>query len=172
MFTVFAFLAILIACFGLIGLSAYNIPHKYKRGRYPQGGASVQICGVYSFERFPLLVAIAFVIAAPVAWFIMHNWSRRRMLSASILAKTDTPNIFSRLSIFKDSACTLIKQVAVVIARSAFCLPCLPYIMLGQKFFTKSRSSSAVYKHDLCLCCHRFVMRSNKSPNRDADLFT
>jgi putative ABC transport system permease protein len=75
MFTIFAFLAILIACFGLIGLSAYNILQRTKEvGIRKVLGASVQNV-VYILSRdFLVLVIISFVIAAPVSWWIMHNW--------------------------------------------------------------------------------------------------
>jgi putative ABC transport system permease protein len=75
MFTLFAFLAILIACFGLVGLSAYNILQRTKEvGIRKVLGASVQNVVFILSKDFLALVAIAFVIAAPVSWLIMHQW--------------------------------------------------------------------------------------------------
>ena len=75
MFTLFAFLAILIACFGLVGLSAYNILQRTKEvGIRKVLGASVRNVVFILSKDFLVLVAIAFVIAAPVAWLIMHQW--------------------------------------------------------------------------------------------------
>ena len=75
MFTLFAFLAILIACFGLMGLSAYNILQRTKEvGIRKVLGASVQNVVFILSKDFLLLVVISFVIAAPVSWFIMHHW--------------------------------------------------------------------------------------------------
>jgi putative ABC transport system permease protein len=75
MFTLFAFLAILIACFGLIGLSAYNILQRTKEiGIRKVLGASVQNVVFVLSKDFLLLVIISFVIAAPASWLIMHNW--------------------------------------------------------------------------------------------------
>jgi putative ABC transport system permease protein len=75
MFTLFAFLAILIACFGLIGLSAYNILQRTKEvGIRKVLGASVRQVVFILSKDFMLLVAASFVIAAPVAWLIMNNW--------------------------------------------------------------------------------------------------
>jgi putative ABC transport system permease protein len=75
MFTLFAFLAILIACFGLIGLSAYNILQRTKEvGIRKVLGASVQNVVFILSKDFLLLVIISFVIAAPVSWLVMHNW--------------------------------------------------------------------------------------------------
>lgn len=75
MFTLFASLAILIACFGLIGLSAYNILQRTKEvGIRKVLGASTQNVVYILSKDFLLLVIISFVIAAPVSWFIMHHW--------------------------------------------------------------------------------------------------
>ncbi len=75
MFTLFSFLAILIACFGLVGLSAYNILQRTKEiGIRKVLGASVQNVVFILSKDFLLLVIISFVIAAPASWLIMHNW--------------------------------------------------------------------------------------------------
>jgi putative ABC transport system permease protein len=75
MFTLFAFLAILIACFGLVGLSAYNILQRTKEvGIRKVLGASVQHVVFILSKDFLLLVIISFVIAAPASWLIMNNW--------------------------------------------------------------------------------------------------
>jgi putative ABC transport system permease protein len=75
MFTLFAFLAILIACFGLVGLSAYNILQRTKEvGIRKVLGASIQNVVFILSKDFLLLVIISFVIAAPVSWLVMHHW--------------------------------------------------------------------------------------------------
>lgn len=75
MFTLFAFLAILIACFGLIGLSAYNILQRTKEvGIRKVLGASMQNVVFILSKDFLVLVIVSFVIATPVSWLIMHHW--------------------------------------------------------------------------------------------------
>ncbi|HEY4324260.1 MAG TPA: ABC transporter permease [Mucilaginibacter sp.] len=75
MFSVFSFLAILIACFGLVGLSAYNILQRTKEvGIRKVLGASVRHVVFILSKDFLTLVIISFVAGAPVAWWIMHNW--------------------------------------------------------------------------------------------------
>jgi putative ABC transport system permease protein len=75
MFTLFSFLAILIACFGLLGLSAYNILQRTKEiGIRKVLGASTQNVVYMLSKDFLTLVAIAFVVAIPIAWWIMHSW--------------------------------------------------------------------------------------------------
>jgi putative ABC transport system permease protein len=74
-FGVFAFLAILIACFGLLGLSAYNVLQRTKEiGIRKILGASTENLLILLSKDFLLLVLIAFIIATPVAWWIMHDW--------------------------------------------------------------------------------------------------
>jgi putative ABC transport system permease protein len=74
-FGLFAFLAILIACFGLLGLSAYNVLQRTKEiGIRKILGASTQNLLYLLSKDFLLLVLIAFVVATPVSWWIMHNW--------------------------------------------------------------------------------------------------
>ncbi len=71
----FAFLAIIIACFGLLGLSAYNVMQRTKEiGIRKVLGASVNNLLYILSKDFIFLVAISFLIAAPVTWWIMHQW--------------------------------------------------------------------------------------------------
>jgi putative ABC transport system permease protein len=71
----FAALAIFISCLGLLGLASYSTIQRTKEiGVRKVLGASVSgIVNLLSVE-FVKLVLIAFVIAAPVAWFGMHKW--------------------------------------------------------------------------------------------------
>jgi putative ABC transport system permease protein len=74
-FGIFASLAILIACFGLMGLSAYNILQRTKEiGIRKVMGASVRHVLVLLSKDFLLLVVVAFALAIPVTWAVMHNW--------------------------------------------------------------------------------------------------
>jgi len=74
-FGLFALLAIGIACFGLLGLSAYNVLQRTKEiGVRKVLGASVQSLLVTLSKDFLLLVSIAYLIAIPVTWLVMSNW--------------------------------------------------------------------------------------------------
>ncbi|MEI9807094.1 MAG: FtsX-like permease family protein [Bacteroidota bacterium] len=74
-FGIFASLAILIACFGLLGLSAYNILQRTKEiGIRKVMGASVRSVLFILSKDFLLLVIISFVLAIPVTWWLMHSW--------------------------------------------------------------------------------------------------
>lgn len=74
-FTVFAFIAIFIACLGLLGLSAFAISQRVKEIgiRKVLGATAGNIVGLLS-KDFLKLVVIAAVIAFPVAWLVMSKW--------------------------------------------------------------------------------------------------
>ncbi len=68
-------LAILICCVGLFGLSVFTSQQRYKEiGVRKVLGASVSNIVILLSKDFIRLVIIAFVIASPVAWYIMQNW--------------------------------------------------------------------------------------------------
>lgn len=68
-------LAIIIACLGLFGLASLMIIRRTKEiGVRKVLGASSQSILLLINKEFTKLVAIAFVIAAPIAWYGMSNW--------------------------------------------------------------------------------------------------
>jgi putative ABC transport system permease protein len=72
---IFAGIAILLACLGLFGLSAYTIQQRTKEiGVRKVLGASVSGIAVLLSHQFIRLVGIAFIIAAPLAWLALHKW--------------------------------------------------------------------------------------------------
>lgn len=74
-FTVFSCIAIFIACLGLFGLSAFAITQRIKEiGIRKVLGASVSQITAMMSKDFLKLVAVAAIIAFPVAWYAMHNW--------------------------------------------------------------------------------------------------
>ena len=74
-FAVFSFLAILIACFGLLGLSAYNVLQRTKEiGIRKVLGASVQSILLLLSTDFLKLILVALLLAIPICWYVMHSW--------------------------------------------------------------------------------------------------
>jgi predicted permease len=72
---VFAFLAILISCLGLFGLAAYTAERRTKEiGVRKVLGATISNVVALLSKDFLRLVAIASVVAFPVAWWFMHKW--------------------------------------------------------------------------------------------------
>jgi len=74
-FTSFACIAIFIACLGLFGLSAFAISQRIKEiGVRKVLGASIGgLVGLLA-KDFLKLVAVAAVMAFPIAWYAMHSW--------------------------------------------------------------------------------------------------
>lgn len=71
----FTGIAILIACLGLFGLSAFTAEQRIKEiGIRKVLGASATNLAALLSRDFIGLVAIAIVIASPLAWFGMHKW--------------------------------------------------------------------------------------------------
>jgi putative ABC transport system permease protein len=74
-FFIFAGLAIIIACLGLFGLTAFTAEQRTKEiGIRKVLGASVNSIVVLLSKEFGKLIIIAFVIAAPLAWFGVDWW--------------------------------------------------------------------------------------------------
>jgi len=74
-FKLFSGIAILIGCLGLYGLVAFAAAQRTKEVsvRKVLGASAVDIVLLFSKE-FVLLIAIAFVIAAPLAYYMMQSW--------------------------------------------------------------------------------------------------
>ncbi len=74
-FTIFAGIAIFIACLGLFGLSAFTITQRVKEiGIRKVLGASTGSIVQLLSKEFLWLVTIASLVAFPIAWYAMHNW--------------------------------------------------------------------------------------------------
>jgi putative ABC transport system permease protein len=75
LFTSFAVLAIVVACLGLFALSAFMVEQRSKEISVRLLlGASVNSVFQLLTWNFMKLVVIAFVIATPIAWYLMSQW--------------------------------------------------------------------------------------------------
>lgn len=75
---IFAGLAIFICCIGLAGLASFTIEKRFREiGIRKVLGATIQQLLVLISTEFLKLVLIAFVIATPLAWWLMHNWLQK-----------------------------------------------------------------------------------------------
>lgn len=75
MFSVFSGLAIFVACIGLFALSAYITTLRTKEiGVRKVLGASVGSVLFLLSKDFTKMIALAFLLAVPVAWYVMENW--------------------------------------------------------------------------------------------------
>src|SRR6185437_15830041 len=75
LYQLFAGIAIFLSCLGLYGLASFMAVQRIREiGIRKVLGASVQhIVGLFSRE-FVLLIGLAFLTAAPIAWYFMHQW--------------------------------------------------------------------------------------------------
>jgi putative ABC transport system permease protein len=75
LYKIFAGIAIFISCLGLYGLVSFMAVQRTKEvGIRKTLGASVQHI-VYLFSKeFTILIIIAFVISAPLGYYLMHKW--------------------------------------------------------------------------------------------------
>ena len=75
MFTYLTIVAIVIACLGLFGLASFTAEQRTKEiGIRKVLGASVKGLVSLLSKDFLKLVAIAIVIATPIAWYFMNEW--------------------------------------------------------------------------------------------------
>jgi len=75
LFSVFSGLAIFVACIGLFALSAYITTLRTKEiGVRKVLGASVVSVILLLSKDFTRMIVLAFVLAIPVAWYVMENW--------------------------------------------------------------------------------------------------
>ncbi len=73
--TVFTTLSIVIACLGLLGLVTFIAVQKTKEiGIRKVLGASILSIWNLLSREYLVLIAIAFLLAAPIAWLLMKNW--------------------------------------------------------------------------------------------------
>jgi ABC-type antimicrobial peptide transport system permease subunit len=75
LYKVFAVIAIFLSCLGLYGLASFMAVQRIKEVgiRKVLGATAGSI--VYLFSReFIMLIVIAFAIAAPLAWYCIHQW--------------------------------------------------------------------------------------------------
>ncbi|MEO1480341.1 MAG: FtsX-like permease family protein, partial [Bacteroidota bacterium] len=92
----FAALALVVACLGLFGLATFTIQRRTREiGVRKVLGASVPGLVRLLARDFVVLVAVAFVVAAPAAWFGLHAWldgfAYRVPLSAAPIVSASTP---------------------------------------------------------------------------------
>jgi putative ABC transport system permease protein len=75
--TIFSALAIIIACLGLLALAAFVAEQRTKEiGVRKVNGARVSEILLSLNSGFMKRVGIAFVVAVPGAWYLLHNWLR------------------------------------------------------------------------------------------------
>jgi len=71
----FTFLSVFVACLGLFGLASFTIKQRFKEiGIRKVLGSSVRDIVQLLAKDFLKLVILSFVIASPIAWYLMNRW--------------------------------------------------------------------------------------------------
>lgn len=74
-FAAFTGIGIFVACLGLFGLVSYTIVQRTKEiGIRKVLGSSVNGILKLLYKDFAMLVLVAFVVSAPLAWYASHRW--------------------------------------------------------------------------------------------------
>ncbi|HTS43451.1 MAG TPA: ABC transporter permease [Puia sp.] len=75
LYKIFSGIAIFISCLGLYGLISFMAIQRRKEiGIRKVLGAPVQDIVIMLSREFTILIALAFVIASPIAWYFMNKW--------------------------------------------------------------------------------------------------
>jgi predicted permease len=84
-YKIFAGIAIFISCLGLYGLVSFMVVQRTKEVgvRKVLGASVLSIVHLFSKE-FIILIALSFVIAVPVAWYMMTGWLQNFVYRISI----------------------------------------------------------------------------------------
>ena len=74
-FATFSLLTIIVACLGMFGLAMFSVTRRTKEIgiRKALGASGMQIASLVTRE-FLVLVGVAFLVAVPVAWYLMRDW--------------------------------------------------------------------------------------------------
>ncbi|HWD89136.1 MAG TPA: FtsX-like permease family protein [Mucilaginibacter sp.] len=99
-FKIFSIIAIIIGCLGLYGLVMFAAAQRTKEVgiRKVLGAPIMSIIGLFSKE-FVMLIIAAFVIAAPLGYWMMNNWLNNYAYHISIGAGTFTIAIATSFAI-------------------------------------------------------------------------
>jgi putative ABC transport system permease protein len=74
-FSIFSVLSILIACMGILGIASFLLQKRIKEiGIRKVNGATIIGMIALLNKEYVKWVGISFLIATPVAWYLMHQW--------------------------------------------------------------------------------------------------
>ena len=84
-YSVFTFISILISILGLFGMSLFDIQKRYKEIaiRKVNGATVITIIGMF-VKKYFVWLSISFVIAAPLSWFVIHQYLKNYALQTPV----------------------------------------------------------------------------------------
>lgn len=82
-YTVFSYIAIVISCLGLLGISLFDIRRSYREIAIRKvNGAKPK--DLYIILSYMLNLLLAFVVAAPVSWIVIYYYTASFVEKASV----------------------------------------------------------------------------------------
>lgn len=75
-YTVFSYIAIVISCLGLLGISLFDIRRRYREIAIRKvNGAKPKDLYILLGKNYMLNLLLAFVVAVPVSWIVIYNYT-------------------------------------------------------------------------------------------------
>ena len=84
-YSVFALIAIAISCLGLFGISLFDIRQRYREIAIRKAhGAAMKDLYQLLFKKYLLVLGASFVVAAPLAYYLIHQYTADFVVKAPI----------------------------------------------------------------------------------------
>ena len=84
-YSVFAFIAIVVSCLGLFGISLFDIRQRYREIAIRKvNGARLTDLYRLLFSRYLKVLAASFVVAAPLGWYIIYRYTEGFAVKAPV----------------------------------------------------------------------------------------
>ena len=84
-YTVFALIAIAIACLGLFGISLFDIRRRYREIAIRKAhGAGMKDLYQLLFKKYLTVLGVSFVIATPIAYYAIHQYTADYVVKAPV----------------------------------------------------------------------------------------
>lgn len=84
-YSIFSSAAILISCLGLFGISLFDIRQRYREIAIRKvNGAQLKDLYPLLFRKYMLVLGISFIIASPIAYYIIHEYTKDFVVKAPI----------------------------------------------------------------------------------------
>ena len=75
-YSVFAFIAIVVSCIGLFGISLFDIRQRYREIAIRKvNGAGMKDLYQLLFKKYLLVLGVSFVVATPLAYYLIHQYT-------------------------------------------------------------------------------------------------
>ena len=84
-YSAFAFIAIVISCLGLLGISLFDIRQRYREIAIRKvNGAMLKDLYVLLLRRYVGMLLLAAVVAVPLAWLAIHYYTADLVVKAPV----------------------------------------------------------------------------------------